>query len=159
MAIMGFVGQNYGAGKMDRVRKTFRVSMAIFLCITLVVEAGVMYVGKYCVHYFIDDPEVIRYTWESLLFFVPFYVVWTFIEVNSGVLRGIGDAVVPVIITGTGICALRLVWCATVFQWFPTVAGVTSCYPVSWIITAVALFVYYRHGNWLKEDPDLIQNP
>ena len=151
MAVMGFVGQNYGAGKMDRVRKTFRVSMAIFLCVTLVMEVCVLYVGKNCVHYFIDDPEVIAYTWEILLFFVPFYVVWTFIEVISGVLRGIGDAVVPVIITGTGICALRLIWCATVFQWVPTIAGVTSCYPVSWIITAVALTIYYRRGNWLRE--------
>ncbi len=152
MAVMGFVGQNYGAGKMDRVRKTFKVSMAIFLCVTLVMEFCVMYVGKYCVHYFIDDPDVIKYTWEILLYFVPFYVVWTFIEVISGVLRGIGDAVVPVIITGTGICALRLVWCATVFQRYPSIAGITSCYPVSWIITAVALFIYYRHGNWLRED-------
>ena len=151
MAVMGFVGQNYGAGKMDRVRKTFRVSMAIFLCVTLVMEVCVLYVGKNCVHYFIDDPDVIAYTWEILLFFVPFYVVWTFIEVISGVLRGIGDAVVPVIITGTGICALRLIWCATVFQWVPTIAGVTSCYPVSWIITAVALTIYYRRGNWLRE--------
>ena len=156
MAVMGFVGQNYGAGKMDRVRKTFKVSMAIFLCVTLVMEVCVLYVGKNCVHYFIDDPEVIQYTWEILLYFVPFYVVWTFIEVISGVLRGIGDAVVPVVITGTGICALRLIWCATVFQWYPSIAGVTSCYPVSWIITAVALFIYYRHGNWLREDAGLV---
>ena len=152
MAVMGFVGQNYGAGKMDRVRKTFKVSMAIFLCVTLVVEIGVLYVGHNCVHYFIDDPDVIKYTWQLLLYFAPFYVVWTFIEVISGVLRGIGDAVVPVIITGTCICALRLVWCVTVFRWFPNIHGITSCYPVSWILTAVALSIYYKHGNWLREE-------
>lgn len=153
MAVMGFVGQNYGAGKTERIRKTFKVSMSIFLCVTIVMEVCVLYVGRYCVHYFIDDPDVIAYTWEILLYFVPFYVIWTFIEVISGLLRGIGDAVVPVVITGICICGLRLVWCATVFQWFPSIAGITSCYPVSWILTATALTIYYKRGHWLR-DPD-----
>lgn len=151
IAVMGFVGQNYGAGKNDRVRKTFKVSLTIFLVITAVMEVVVMVLGWYGTPYFIDDPAVVDYTWEILMYFVPFYVVWTFIEVISGVLRGIGDAVIPVIITAVGICGLRLVWVATVFRAVPTIGGVTSCYPVSWLVTAIALTVYYRHGNWLKE--------
>lgn len=151
VAIMGFVGQNYGAGKNDRVRRTFKVGLSIFLVVTAVMEVVTIVLGKYGAPYVIKDPAVVEYTWEILLYFVPFYVVWTFIEVISGVLRGIGDAVVPVIITAVGICGLRLIWVATVFRAVPTIGGVTSCYPVSWIITAVALAIYYRHGNWLKE--------
>lgn len=152
VAIMGFVGQNYGAGKNDRVRKTFKVGLISFLLITAVMEVVTIVLGKYGTPYVIKDPAVVEYTWEILMYFVPFYVVWTCIEVISGVLRGIGDAVVPVIITAVGICGLRLVWVATVFQAVPTIGGVTSCYPVSWIVTAAALAIYYRHGNWLKDN-------
>ena len=150
IAVMGFVGQNYGAGKLHRVKTTFRISLAIFGCVTAVMAVVVLWLGKYGSVYFVDDLQVSTYTWKILLYYAPFYFIWTFVEVISGVLRGIGDAVIPVIITAVGICGVRFIWIGTVFQAFPTIGGIGLCFPVSWFITAVALTIYYRHGKWLK---------
>lgn len=148
VAVMGFVGQNYGAGKEDRVRETLRASLKIFIPVTLVLGGLVLLFGQYGLHIFIDDPEVIQATRMILWYFVPFYVVWTFIEIVSGSLRGIGDAVVPLVITGIGICGLRLIWVGAVFPFLHSIGGLSLCYPVSWCITAVALSIHYRRQGW-----------
>ena len=68
---------------------------------------------------FNDDAEVLAQAWQVMLYMVPLYFTWTYIEIISGVLRGIGDAVVPVIIIGVGVCLLRVVWIATVYRAAP----------------------------------------
>ncbi len=150
VAVMGFVGQNYGAGKEDRVRETLRVAQKIFFPVTMVLSAVVLLFSAYGLHLFIDDPEVISTTQRIMLYFAPFYIIWTFIEILTGSLRGIGDAFVPLIITVIGICVLRLIWVATLFPIFHVIDGLCACYPISWAITALALYIYYRRQGWHK---------
>lgn len=87
-AVMSFVGQNFGAGKIERIRKSIRVSMGVFMAITVVMEILLLLLGRYGLHFLIEDPRVIACTWELMTCFVPYYFVWTFIEVISGMLRG-----------------------------------------------------------------------
>ena len=150
VAVMGFVGQNYGAGKKDRVRQTLLASLKIFLPVTLVLSVIVLLFSKYCLYLFIDDPAVIRCTWEIMLYFAPFYIIWTTIEIISGSLRGIGDALKPLIITVVGICAFRLLWVWFVFPHAHTIGGLSLCYPISWILTAIALLLHYRKQGWFS---------
>ena len=149
-AMMSFVGQNFGAARLDRVRKSVRVGLTLFTVLTAVLVAALLAVGRFGLHWFSDDQEVIAYTWEMLTYFVPYYFVWTSIEVISGMLRGVGDALAPVAITSVGVCVLRIVWVATVFARFHTVRGISLCYPVSWFVTAVAMVAYYRSGHWMR---------
>lgn len=147
VAVMGFVGQNYGAGKIDRVRQTLRVSLKIFIPVTLVLSAVTLLFSKYCLHLFLDDQAVIDCTFEIMLYFSPFYIIWTTIEIISGALRGVGDALKPLIITVVGICVFRLLWVFFVFPHHHTLGGLTLCYPISWLITGIALVIHYiRHG-------------
>ena len=98
-----------------------------------------------------DVEPLIAATWEIMLYIVPFYFTWTFIEVLSGVLRGVGDAVVPAIICGVGICLLRVLWVLTVCRIYPGLPALCICYPVSWIATDVAFIIRYRSGRWQRE--------
>ena len=148
VAVMGFVGQNYGAGEKERIRRTLRVSMGLFMPLTLGLGVLVLLFGRFGLGLFADDPAVIRATQDVLWYFVPFYAVWTFIEIVSGSLRGMGDAVVPLVIIGVGICGLRLVWVGFVFPFLHSLGGLSLCYPVSWCITAVALSIHYRRRGW-----------
>ena len=59
------------------------------------------------------------------------------------------DAIVPVIIIGLGVCLLRVVWIATVYKAHHTMLNVCLAYPISWIVTDVAFFFYYRRVKWL----------
>lgn len=158
-AVMSFVGQNFGAGKLERVKQSTRVSMGISMGITAVLVVLLLSAGRWCLFLFSNDQRVIAATWRIMTYFVPFYFIWTLVEVLSGVLRGVGDAIVPVIITGLGICALRLVWVGTVFVRFHTPLGISLCYPVSWLITASALVIYYRRGRWMTLSPAGTPNP
>jgi len=83
-------------------------------------------------------------------YFVPYYFTWVLVEVLSAVLRGAGDAVRPVVIIGLGICLFRVIWILTVFAHFSTLFVLCLSYPVSWTVTSVVLWIYYRRGNWMN---------
>lgn len=149
IAVMNFAAQNYGAGRMDRVHDCEKLSLKLFMGVTLLFSALLLGVGRSVLPVFNDDAEVLAKTWQVMLYMVPLYFTWTYIEIISGVLRGIGDAVVPVIIIGVGVCLLRVVWIATVYRSHPTMLNVCLAYPISWIVTDVAFFFYYRRVKWL----------
>jgi len=85
-----------------------------------------------------------------MCWFVPFYFIWTVIEVLTAVLRGAGDAVVPVIITVLGVGVFRILWQIIVFPLSPSLTTLALNYLISWAITALGIFIYYRKGKWLK---------
>ena len=71
-------------------------------------------------------------------------------EVLSGVIRGSGEAMVPMVIYICGMCLFRLVWVLVVMKVFQTIQSVVWCYPASWTITALVFIIYYFKGNWLS---------
>ena len=150
VAIMAFTGQAFGAGKYDRMKRSVRVCMGMALGAAVVISTLLLTLGKYGFRIFTDDPVVIAYAVEMLGYFVPFYFVWSFIEVLSNALRGAGDAMWPMMITIVGICGLRVLWTIFVVPSWHTIMGISMCYPFTWIVTALAFIVYYRKSNWLN---------
>lgn len=148
IAVMNFTAQNYGAGRMDRIHGCERLSLKLFMGVTLLFSAALLGLGRFLLPVFTYDAEVVRLAWQMMLYMVPLYFTWTYIEIISGVLRGIGDAIVPVIIIGVGVCLLRVVWIATVYSANPTMLNVCLAYPISWIVTDIAFFFYYRRVKW-----------
>ena len=106
--------------------------------ITLLFSAVLLGFGRFLLPLFNDDAEVLAQAWQMMLYMVPLYFTWTYIEIISGILRGMGDAIVPVIIIGLGVCLLRVVWIATVYKAHHTMLNVCLAYPISWIVTDVA---------------------
>lgn len=153
-AITSFVGQNYGAGRKDRIKKCANEGMVSFMLLTAVLVAIILLFGRFGMHLLIDDADVMETTRLMLTYFVPYYFLWTVIEVLSAVLRGMGDTLIPVIITALGICGFRMLWIALVFPAWHTVKGISMCYPASWFVTALAIFIYYtikRRKGALKD--------
>ena len=147
-AITSFIGQNLGAGRQDRVKDCVKQGLILSALITVTLSTLIMLLGRPLLHVLTDDAAVIDTTYQIMTYFVPFYITWTVIEVLSAVLRGAGDAVRPVVIVGLGICLLRVLWILTMFQWFHTLLVLSLCYVVSWVVTDVALLIYYRKGGW-----------
>jgi len=149
-AITTFAGQNYGAGRIDRVKDSQKVGLKLFAAMTVAISGLILLTARSILPLFTDDPAVIDDTWTIIINIVPYYFIWIYIEIVSGILRGVGDAVPPVIICGLGICLFRVIWIMTVYKFIPTLAIVTLCYPCSWLVACIAFFVYYRKGKWLK---------
>ncbi len=138
-----FVGQNYGADRMDRVRKGTSVCMGIGVLLTTIVGV-VLYTGGYLlVDLFTEDAEVRRISMELVRFMVPTFITYIAIEVLSGTLRGVGDAWMPLVITGVGICAVRVLWIIVALPVRPHILTAAFSYPLTWTITSLAFVVYY----------------
>jgi len=151
-SIMTFAGQNYGAGKLDRIKECTKKGLIMTWIGTVCMSTLIMLIAPKLIPFFDDNPEVIELTVYMLWHFVPFYFLWPAIEIFSGVLRGVGDAVVPVIILGITICLYRVVWLYTAFEWIHTLRMLCICYPISWLIASIPLFIRYKRGKWLNHN-------
>lgn len=148
-AITTFVGQNIGAGRTDRVKACLKEGMILSLSMTVVLSVGLLVAARPLLRILTEDTGVIETTYQIMWYLVPYYFVWTLVEVFSSTLRGAGDSVRPVIIIGLGICLFRIIWVMTVFARLGTLPSLCWCYPISWVITGVALVIYARRSDWL----------
>ena len=149
-AITSFIAQNYGAGRTDRVKLCARQGLIMAFLVTIGISALLMLTGIPILRVLTPDENVVSTTYTIMSYFVPFYFTWVLVEVLSAVLRGVGDAVIPVIIIGSGIALFRVIWILTVFSWFGTLLSLCLSYAASWVITSIALLIYYKKGGWMN---------
>ena len=138
-----FIGQNYGAGKMDRCKKVIRADLLQGIGVTIVMTAVILLAARPLVRLFTNNPAIIEPARERIFFIVGFELVNVFMEIYSGAMRGFGFSLSPAIITLIGVCGIRIYW---VFEYFPAHKNFTSllmCYPISWILTAIGLVLCY----------------
>ncbi|MEG0565272.1 MAG: MATE family efflux transporter [Hungatella sp.] len=145
ISITTFVGQNYGAGKMDRVKKGIRVCMRMCIVSSLALTGFLYLFGSPIFHIFTNDAAVLEKGMEILHFLVPTFVTYVAIEIYSGSLRGVGDSWIPMIITCFGICVLRVVWILIAVPLQPNITTIIFSYPLTWVVTSI-LFIIYFHG-------------
>lgn len=136
-----FVGQNFGANKIDRCKKT------LFLClIEDAIASGtaifiVLITGKFLLSIFNNNPEVIEIGYTRLVIIFIAYIFSMLYEVMSGYLRGFGFSLVPAILTTVGVCVLRIIWINTIFPANRTFVTIMTAYPVSLATTALLIFI------------------
>ena len=151
VAVMNFVGQNYGAGKIDRVKEVTKKGLRNFMIFTIAICVLLIAFGRFLFPLFLpDDDYVCELAYKLMLYFVVPYFLWTFIEILGGVLKGCGDVIVPAAISLVGIAGVRLIWINTVFKLYPNAYVLALAYGVSWVVTAAALIVRYVGGKWKK---------
>ena len=145
-----FVGQNFGAGRLDRVRKGAGACMVIGVVLTASVGVVLYNGGHLVVELFTTDQQVQAISMDLLHFMVPTFITYIAIEILSGTLRGVGDAWMPLIITGIGVCAVRVLWIMFVLPHYHTIIGAAFCYPLTWSLTTVAFVIYYYFFSSLR---------
>lgn len=143
ISITTFVGQNFGAGKVRRMRKSVGVCMVMAYAGAFLVS-GVLYaLAGPLYRLFTTDEGVVRIGVDMMHFLLPSYFMYVVIGILSGALRGAGRVLVPMLLTCGGVCLIRIIW---MFGVFPTHSGINMImlsYPVSWGITAVLFIIYY----------------
>ena len=150
-----FVGQNYGAGKIDRCKKTLALTLIEDAIATAAAVAIVLLSGRFLLSIFNNDPQVIElgYLRLKVLFFA--YIFSMTYEVISGYLRGFGISLVPAVLVTIGICVLRIVWIKTVFPQNESFETILNVYPISLAATAVlmigAVLIYRPSKRFAKK--------
>ncbi|WP_034467645.1 MATE family efflux transporter [Butyrivibrio proteoclasticus] len=157
-AVTTFAGQNFGAGKYKRVRSSVRHGFIIAATITIPLSIILYYFGDVFLYIFVkDNQNVVNIGDQMIKFLAPFYIGYIGVEILSGVLRGMGASFMPMLITLSGICVLRVVWILLVFPLNKTVEMVEASYPITWITTSVLFVLYYiyymiKHRYQMRED-------
>ena len=149
-----FAGQNFGAGNIERLHRGVRVGLGLAAVGCLLLTLLTILFRYPLTHLFATEPDVVAICIHMLLVLTPTYITYVCIEILSGAIRGVGESLVPMIITGSSICVFRVVWVLWVLPLHNTLDMICISYPISWIIGTVAFVLYYKKGKWLTKRLD-----
>ena len=137
VAVSTFSGQNFGAGRIDRVKKSMKVCLGIAMASAVMLSVLLHFFGRYIYLLFSTDEQVITIGMEILHFLTPTYFTYVTIEVISGTVRAMGFVLIPMLLTCGGVCVLRLLWLFLVVPGNRTITMILFSYPMSWVVTSV----------------------
>ena len=150
MAVTTFVGQNYGAGKIDRVKKGMWTTIGMGMIYTIVTGILLLLFSTEIMRLFTGDTEVIAYGKRAMLFFCPFYFTLSILQSLAGTVRGTGKSVPPMVVLLVSMCLFRIVWIQFILPIFNSIDGIFMLYPVSWVLGAILMILYTCKGSWLE---------
>lgn len=143
VACTTFMGQNYGAGKKDRMQKSYMISMLYAFLFALAAGALLLLFGRPFLSLFTGEPAVIEAGMKRLSIMAASYCVSAFMDCTIAAARGIGKTVVPTVAVIMGSCVFRIIWIYTVFAYFRTIPSLYLLYVFSWLGTAIFEIIYF----------------
>lgn len=142
IACMSFVSQNYGAGKIDRIKKVIKTTMLVACVASFVVGSTVALLSKYLLRIMTNSEEVIAIAQIRLQLLGFTYFLCTTMEIFSHSMRALGKSLTSMVICLVGSCLLRIVYINTVYLLSPSFFMVYLIYPISWILTIITLLAF-----------------
>lgn len=149
MAATTFVGQNFGAGKTERVKKGMWMTLGIGILYTITTGVLLLTFSETIMQLFSHDPAVIAYGQQAMRFFCPFYWVLSILHALSGTVRGTGKSIPPMIVLLISLCLFRVLWVQFVMPDIASIEGIFMLYPISWTIGSGLMILYTWKGKWL----------
>ena len=145
MAATTFVGQNFGAGKIDRVKKGTFVTLG--MCIVYTILTGILLLAFQdpIMHLFTGDETVIAYGKICMLYFCPFYWMLGILQGLAGTVRGTGKSVPPMVVLLISLCLFRIVWIQFALPLFAGMTIALACYVI--LPTGLDLRPYRVYGS------------
>lgn len=144
-ACSSFIGQNYGAGNKERIKKIYRLCITFAFCIGAVIGFTILLSGPHFIGLFNKEPEVIVAGMKRLSVIMPAVAFSSLADTSMSASRGLGKCTIPTIILLLGTCAFRIVWVLTVFAYFGTIESLYLLYFFSWTITGIFQIIYFKH--------------
>jgi len=146
VSIATFVGQNYGAGNYERMKKCVRICLIVNVMVSACVSIFFITMAHPLLYLFTNDEEVIEQGIQVMRAIAPYYAITPFYEILISSLRAMGDSLKPMIVNVAGLCGIRILWIKVILALHPQWKGiywiVLSC-PVSWGLTALVMIFYY----------------
>ena len=146
-ALSTFVGQNIGANKPERIKSGLIATIRMSGIVTIVTSIVIVFTGHILMSLFTNDPEVIRLGDQYLTIVSSFYIMFTFMFIYTGLMRGAGDALIPMFISLLSLWLIRipLAW---ILSGKIGAAGIWWSIPAGWFIGLILSFIYYKSGRW-----------
>lgn len=145
VTVTTFVGQNYGAGKKERIFQSVRVGLVQSSLLVVAIVILLMSFAHPLLSLFLTDEDVIQIGVTMMHQFMPWYVLSVILEIFNGALRGLGDVKIPTIITTCCILGLRIPWVTWIVPAYHEVLTVILSYPMTWSLALMMIIPYYLH--------------
>ena len=143
VACSTFIAQNYGAGKKERILKSFRICIIYSFGIAALIGLGLFFFGIQFLSLFTTDPAVAEAGLIRLKLMAFCYCFSSFMDCAIAASRGLCKTVIPTITVIFGSCLLRILWVYTIFAYFGTIQSLYLLYIFSWTMTAVLELIYF----------------
>ena len=150
VSITTFVGQNFGAQKYSRIRQGAWTCLALSIAMVCALNVMLLLFRSQILGIYTDNPEVIAVGSMVMLSIMPYEFLFMPIEVFAGTMRGVGNSLMPTLITGSCVCLFRVVWLMTAVRHWHSLKTLTLSYPLSWALAAAVFLAVYFKGNWLR---------
>ena len=134
---ISFSGQNYGAQKYKRIWTTMITCEVCVLVVGVVMGVGSYVLAPVLLQLYSTDPVVISYGIVRMAIICIPYALCGMMDVMVGVLRGIGCSLMPMFVTLTGVCLVRVIWIYTIFANVRTLESLYISYPITWSLTFI----------------------
>ena len=142
-AAISFIGQNYGAGKMDRVKRIYWTCMLLGVGLSALANFIFVWQSTPFLHLFSSDPAVCRYGAARMHIVLATQFIACSYEISGSALRGMGRSMLPTVLTVFGTCMLRVAWVYIVCPIWPTFDAIMMVYPISWVVTGTMVCTAY----------------
>lgn len=144
VACATFIAQNYGAGNMDRVKKSYHICLAYSFGIAAILCTMLLLFGRQFLGLFTSEQPVIEAGLYRLTIMACSYSMSAFMDCTIAACRGLGSTVMPTFIVIMGSCVFRIIWICTVFAWFQTITSLYLLYICSWVLTSFFEILWFR---------------
>ena len=141
-ASVTFTSQHHGARKYKRIGTVMRCCYFVTAMVAIVCAAILLIFRHPLLGLYIQNGDEMALEAAYTRFYINIapYVSLAFMEVGSGVLRGLGKSTLSTVISLVGSCVFRLVWIYLIFPLHPALWMVYLSYPISWTLTALTHF-------------------
>ena len=134
-AAMTFTSQNFGAGRLDRVRSTHRWTLLFGMLVPGVLGVLTVLFARPLLSMYSNDPAAIEQGMMRMYVVHSTYFLSGYMEINSGTVRGLGYSMLPMLVSLFGSCGVRVAWALLVFPQFNTPLSLFLSLPISWLLT------------------------
>ena len=142
-SIVTFVGQNYGAGKYERIKKSAIVCNIISASVIMILSAVILMFGRTILGIFCRDEQVIRLGLQIIGVSFPFYFIYSIMEVTGGLVRGVGKTIPSMIIVIVTLCICRIGILKLFVDQFHSLRMVAAVYPITWSLAMFAFIICF----------------
>jgi len=143
---LNFTGQNFGAGKLDRIRKIMWICLVSVFCTGAALGLIAFAFGRPLLGIYIKDSEkAVDYGMVRIAYIMLPYFLCGLMDVTTGLIRGLGSSVLPMLITVMGVVGIRLGWIYIVFRIpeYHSIKSLYLSYAISWSATFLTELVVF----------------
>lgn len=149
-ALATFVGQNIGAGKMERVHQGFKSTLVMSSLVAIAISIFFYFFSSNLMSLFTDDQAVITIGQEYLIIVSSFYILFSGLFSTNAVMRGAGDTMIPMFITIISLWLIRVPVSYIMSTHFGE-KGIWWALPITWAVGFTLSYIYYKTGRWKKK--------